>query len=67
MTNRTPLPFTQSAIVRAVKGATAAGCEVVRGEAKRDGTIVVITKAGPEADPDPPCDDDGPNEWDGAT
>lgn len=65
---RAPLPFTQAAISRAVKGAKAAGCEVQRVEARKDGTIVVVTKSGCEAEEEPssPTGEVEENEWDGA-
>lgn len=40
---RAPAPFRQSDITRAVRGVTAAGCEVARVTIATDGTINVIT------------------------
>jgi hypothetical protein len=54
---RRPLTFRQQDLVRALKGAKAAGIEIARIEIDRSGKIVIVTGEG-----EPP--DSGRNEWD---
>lgn len=63
---RGPCTFRQQDVTRALKATLAAGCEVARVEARKDGTIVIVTKIGSEAEPAAPVAEDEANEWDGA-
>lgn len=55
---RAPALFRQSDVTRAVRGVTAAGCEVARVEVDKDGRIIVTTGKAQEPANAPA------NEWD---
>jgi hypothetical protein len=50
---RSPSPFKQQVLVRALKGAKAAGIEVARIEIDKDGKIVISTPRAPAAPNNP--------------
>ncbi len=57
--SRGPQTFRQRDVTKAVKGAIAAGVEVLRVEVDKTGRIIVVTAKG-EENPNPP----EPNSWD---
>jgi hypothetical protein len=57
--SRGPLPFRQTDVARAIKGAVAAGLTVQRVEVDKAGKIVVVVGETGKTEPDT-----GANEWD---
>jgi hypothetical protein len=57
--SRGPLPFRQTDVARAIKGAVAAGLTVQRVEVDKDGKIIVVVGQTDKTEPKA-----GANEWD---